>query len=84
MSEWIDAQLRDLRQMQEDIQRVIDALDPPKRRRRRRPSLAASPERRELDLSLRTASTAPRAEERRRIMNGEREVAYVTRGGEQA
>lgn len=82
-SEWIDNQLRELRAHQADVQSVIDALDPPKPKRRRKRK-ATSPEARELDMSLRTAPTGPRAEERRRIVNGEHEVAHVTSGGAQA
>lgn len=89
MSEWIANQLRDLRKMQDDIQTVIDALDPPKPKRkykRRKPITVEhqrSPERRELDVNLRSSTVAPRDEERMKLLNGEHEVSHVTSGGRQ-
>jgi len=58
MSEWIEEQLRQARELRDQAQAVIDALDPPKPKRkytRRKPIVAKqrSPEQVELDASLR-------------------------------
>lgn len=58
MSEWIEEQLRQAREVRDQAQAVIDALDPPKPKRkytRRKPIVEKqrSPEQQELDASLR-------------------------------
>jgi len=85
MSEWIDNFVKQMREEIVERQIVIDALIPPKPRRKRRKKVAAplTPEQRELTVNLRTSTAGIRPQERELIVNGDRELAYVTTGGEQ-